>query len=272
MYKVIAADLDGTLLKNDKSISQATIDQLKRTSEKGVLFLPSTGRTHKELPQAIRNLPFLRYALCCNGGALYDYKEDAYIYENGIPYDLALKVLDYVKTLPVYETIIINGERIGKGDENNNLCDYIKKTAVKGILFNIRGAYDVKKAYAEKHMDAQKLLLYPNENGNIKEIMETLQKQFPELSVSSSGPKFIEVNIQGVDKGKALNNFCQLMNIPIEDSIAFGDAENDISMLDAAGFAVVMANGTQTTKKHADMICPSNEEDGVAEALIKLIP
>ncbi len=57
------------------------------------------------------------------------------------------------------------------------------------------------------------------------------------------------------------------MDIPIEESIAFGDAENDISMLDAAGLAVVMENGTPETRKHADLICPSNMNDGVRKTI-----
>ena len=102
-----------------------------------------------------------------------------------------------------------------------------------------------------------------------KEVQERLSSRFPQLSVSSSGPLFIEINIKGVDKGKALTTFCEMMNIPIEESMAFGDAENDISMLDAAGLAIVMENGTPETRKHADLICPSNNDDGVAKVIEK---
>ena len=267
MYRVIALDLDGTLLKDDKTISEETIKELKRITDDGVIFLPSTGRTHRELPSAIKELPFLHYALCCNGGAVFNYIEDRYIYEDSIPYELAKEVLEYAKTLPVYETVVVNGERIVKGDENDEICEYIRKVAVKGILFNFKGAHDVKQAFAERHQNAQKILLYLAEGGNRDEVIEDLSNRFPELAVSSSGPLFIEVNTRGVDKGKALKNFCKLMNIPIEESVAFGDAENDISMLKTAGLAVVMENGTPETKKNADMICPSNNDDGVCKAI-----
>ena len=267
MYRVIACDLDGTLLKDDKTISEKTAKALRRITEKGVIFLPSTGRTHRELPGALKELPFLRYALCCNGGAVYDYEKDEYIYEDSIPHDLAVEVLGYARTLPVYETVVVNGERIVQGDENDEIVDYIRKVAVKGILFNFKGAHDVKEAFASKNMNAQKILLYLAENGNRDEVIEDLSTRFPELAVSSSGPLFIEVNIKGVDKGKALKNFCELMDIPVTESMAFGDAENDISMLEAAGLAVVMENGTEKTKQHADIICASNNDDGVAETI-----
>lgn len=272
MYRILACDLDGTLLRDDKTISAQTAAELKRISDKGVFFLPSTGRTHRELPEALRDLPFLQYALCCNGGTVYDYQKQKYIYEDAIPYETALRVLDYVKKLPVYETVVVNGERIAKGDENGEICDYIRKTAVKGILFNFTGAADVKEAFALRHQDAQKMLLYPAEDADYRKVMDELKEQFPELEISSSGPKFIEVNVKGVDKGKALSNFCAMMEIPIEESIAFGDAENDISMLKAAGKAIVMANGTEETKKHADIICKSNNDDGVRRMIEELWP
>ncbi|MBO4920198.1 MAG: HAD family phosphatase [Erysipelotrichaceae bacterium] len=267
MYRILACDLDGTLFRDDKTISEQTIKQLKRISDMGVIILPSTGRTHKELPTLLKDLPFLRYALCCNGGSVYDYLENRYIYEETIPYDTALEVLDFVKTLPVYETVVVNGERIVKGDRNHEICDYIRHVAVKGILFNMEGAADVKEAFALRHQDAQKFLLYPAEGADKEKAMNDLRSAFPQLEVSSSGPMFIEVNIKGVDKGKALKDFCRLLQIPIEECIAFGDAENDISMLKAAGKAIVMENGTSETKKYADIICPSNNDDGIRKMI-----
>ena len=267
MYRVLACDLDGTLLRDDKTISEETRNALERISEQGVIILPSTGRTHRERPAALKQLPFIHYALCCNGGSVFNYIEDRYIYEDAIPYDTAVEVLEFVKTLPVYETVVVNGERIVKGDENDEICDYIRKVAVKGIIFNFKGAHDVKEAFEKRHQDAQKFLLYLAEGADRQKVQDELSERFPQLSVSSSGPLFIEVNIRGVDKGKALERFCELMDIPIEESIAFGDAENDISLLDAAGKAVVMDNGTDETKKHADLICPSNNDDGVRKVI-----
>jgi Cof subfamily protein (haloacid dehalogenase superfamily) len=267
MYRVIACDLDGTLLRDDKTISPETAEILEEINRKGVLFLPSTGRTHRELPEALRGQPFVNYALCCNGGTIYDYIQDRYIFEDAIPYQLALEVLRFIQHLPVFETVVINGERIVKGDENDEICEYIKKVAVKGLQFNFQGAHDVAEAFAKRHRDAQKMLLYLAEGADRQQVMDAISQRFPELLISSSGPLFIEVNIKGVDKGKALKRFCQLMDIPIEESIAFGDAENDISMLDAAGLAVVMENGTPETRKHADLICPSNMNDGVRKTI-----
>ena len=143
--------------------------------------------------------------------------------------------------------------------------------SVKDILFNFTGASDVKKAFAAKHSDSQKMLLYLDDRADRETVIRGLRERFPQLEVSSSGPVYIEVNVKGVDKGKALIRFCRMQGIPAEESIAFGDAENDLTMLDAAGLAVVMENGTDEAKRHADMVCPSNDDDGVCIALQKLI-
>ena len=267
MYRVLACDMDGTILKDDKTISKETIKELKRITDKGIIFLPSTGRTHRELPEAIRNLPFIHYALCCNGGAIYNYLEEKYIYEKLIPYDLALEVLEYSEGLPLQVAVVVNGQRIATGDDNDEISDYVRKVAVPDILFNFVGAHDVKEAFAQRNMGAQKILFYVMEGADKQDIQNNLSIKFPDLAISSSGPLFIEVNIKGVDKGEALKDFCKYMNIPIEESIAFGDAENDISMLKAAGKAVVTENGTLETKKYADMICPSNNDDGVCKTI-----
>lgn len=271
MYRVVATDLDGTLLRSDKTISAATVAELQRICEKGVWFLPSTGRTHRELPDALRGLPFLRYAICCNGGAVYDYAEGRYIYEENIPRVLALEVLTYARELPVYESVVFNGERFCRGDEDGTICAYIRNSAVRDILVNFTGVPDVRAAFAATGMGAQKFLFYLDEGADREAVMGDLRERFPQLEISSSGPIFLEVNAKGVDKGKALSNFCRMQGIPTAEAIAFGDAENDLSMLDAAGLAVVMENGTEEAKRHADRLCPSNDEDGVRLALRELI-
>ena len=219
----------------------------------------------------MKDLPFLRYALCCNGGAVYDFAEQRYIYEETIPYALALELLAYVKNLPVYESVVVNGDRLCKGDEAGNICEYIRNRAVKDILFNFTGAYDVREAFAARGQGAQKFLLYLDDRADRETVIRDLRERFPQLEISSSGPIYIEVNVKGVDKGKALANFCRMLGVSLDETIAFGDAENDLTMLDAAGLAVVMANGTEEAKKHADRICHSNDEDGVKAALRELI-
>jgi len=270
VYRLIATDLDGTLLKSDKTISKETIDTLITLDrDYNVVFLPSTGRTHRELPKTIMDLPFLRYALTVNGGGIYDFKNQKYIHQVTIPNDRCISVLDYVKDLPVHPSCVIEGKRYMAGTIDNEIDPYIVKVAAKGILPNATGYYDLKPAVKQTNCDVQKMLLYPDHAEDRDGIIQSLKSEFPDLSISSSGALFIEVNAKGIDKGVALNILCKQLNIPIDQTIAFGDAENDIPLLDAAGFAVVMSNGTEETKKHADEITDSCDQDGLRISLEK---
>lgn len=269
MYKLVATDLDGTLLRSDKTISKETIDTLIELDKKGIIFVPSTGRTHKELPEPIANLPFLHYGLCVNGGEIYDYKEDKCIYEVNISNEKAIEVLDYIKNLPIYPSLVIHGARYLQADENGEVIPYIKKVAVPSILAISTGIYDLKEFVKESKEGVQKFLLYPQDSSMTLELVEHLSEHFEDLSICTSGPLYIEVNAKGVDKGNGLKALCNHLNISTQEVIAFGDASNDLALLDEAGWAVVMENGTEETKKHASEIAPCNDEDGLRKILEK---
>lgn len=270
MYKLIASDLDGTLLRSDKTISKDTIETLIKLNEKGIIFVPSTGRTHKELPEPILELPFLRYGLCVNGGGLYDYQEKDYFYEATISAQLALEVLDFIENLPIHASFVMKGKRYLQANPDGEVIDFIKKVAVPSILKMSYGCSDIKKFIQENNQGIQKFLLYSTNPEKTEEYIDILTNEFPNLSICSSGPLYIEVNAKGVNKGDGLRRLCQHLHIDIQDTIAFGDAANDIDLLDAAGLAVVMENGTNEAKAHANIITKTNDEDGLRLVLEKI--
>lgn len=271
MYQLVACDLDGTLLRNDKTISQETLALLTKLHQDfSVIFLPSTGRSHKELPKAITSLPFVRYALTVNGGVIYDYQQQCYIYQKAIEQSLAIEVLRYVKPLPLHPSLVIAGSRYMNGDESGQIDPYIQKVAAKGVLPNATGYPDLIAAIQNQPHPVQKMLFYPDSAQDKELIITDLRQHFPQLSISSSGPFFIEINAKGIDKGVALQILCDHLQVDIAHTIAFGDAENDIPLLQQAGLAVVMANGTEPTKAVADRIAPDNQHDGVRIILEQL--
>ena len=116
----------------------------------------------------------------------------------------------------------------------------------------------------------QKIFFYSKDPALTPEILARLRGEFPELAVTTSGKIFVEVNAPGIDKGKTLRLLCGHLGIPVEESIAFGDAANELGMLKAAGCAVVPENGTDEVKAVADLICESCNDDGVCKALMRL--
>ncbi|MBR0385294.1 MAG: HAD family phosphatase [Erysipelotrichaceae bacterium] len=271
MYRLLATDLDGTLLRSDKTISPETVEVLIRLSSKGVYFVPCTGRTHRELPEVVRNLPFLDYAITTNGGGIYDYHQEKYICSFTIDNADVLKVLEYADSMPVYQSMVVEGIRMIQADKKGEIPEFVISHAAKGIVEKAVACPDLKQYLRDTGAKAQKILFYPPDGDTGTAIMEQLRIDFPDLAITRSGPLFAEVNAKGIDKGKTLHILCEHLGLDISETIAFGDAENDMALLDAAAYAVVTANGTDETKKHADMICDSCDDDGVRKALEVLI-
>ncbi|MCF0111555.1 MAG: HAD family hydrolase [Erysipelotrichaceae bacterium] len=269
MYKLIATDLDGTLLRPDKTMSEKTVQTIEKLIENGVYFVASTGRTHRELPKELERIKGMQFAITVNGGALYSYTENRYVYEITLEKCLALRIMEFLDRFPVYGTCVINGRRYMPSDEDDVSNPEIEKVAMKGILSNTTFCKDVKAKIKELPYDVQKILAYFTDPSVKEELTNGLKEAFPEVTVSSSGPYNVEVNARGVDKGTALRKLCEYLQIDVADTMAFGDAGNDIPLLDAAGLAVVMSNGTDETKQHADEIADSCENDGVRKTIEK---
>lgn len=270
MFRLVATDLDGTLLRSDKTISKEMQDLLSSLYDKHVFFVPTTGRSHKELPAPVRGVEHLRYAITCNGGGVYDFEEQRYICNFTIDKELGERVLRFSESLPVYPSFVCNGERYILTDEDGKIPDYVVKRAAAGVVDLAHASRDLYATLKEMPDGLQKIFLYSKDDELTSDILARLRYEFPGLFVTTSGPIFIEVNAPGIDKGKTLRLLCEHLDIPIEESIAFGDAANDLAMLRTAGCAVVPENGTDEAKALADLFCESCDDDGVRRALMRL--
>lgn len=269
-YRLVAADLDNTLLRSDKTISPETDALLSSLFGRGVYFVPSTGRTHVELPDPVRAVRDLRYAITCNGGGVYDFLERRYIFSFAIDKALGERVLRFGETLPVYPTMVCEGQRYIRTEADGRVADYIVQRAAPGVVEKSKGSPDLYAELERLGSGLQKIFFYSKDPALTPEILTRLRGEFPELAVTTSGKIFVEVNAPGIDKGKTLRLLCGHLGIPVEESIAFGDAANDLGMLKAAGCAVVPENGTEEVKAVADLICESCNDDGVCKALMRL--
>ena len=100
-FKLIAFDLDGTLLRDDKSITERSLRALAAAHDQGVLIVPATGRIYKGVPAPLRLAPFSRYYITINGALVYDAKEDAVLYRAELPNELTLRLMEHMDTLDV---------------------------------------------------------------------------------------------------------------------------------------------------------------------------
>lgn len=260
---LVAVDMDGTLLHNDKSISDYTINVLRKIVEKGILLVPASGRPLNGMKAAVlNNVKGIKYAICSNGAMLMDVQKEKSISETGIPTEKALEALTYLEQFPVAVYVHTDkGTFRAEGWEKTGLSEkypYIRFSEgnVKdlGEFLRISGVNVMKMgAYILTDELAQKLL----EKGS----------PIPGIAFLRSGDGIIELNSTNASKGNALYILCEKLGIQLENVLAIGDNENDISMLQAAGISAAMRNAEDDVKQAAKFVAGNNEEDGAAHFL-----
>lgn len=261
--RLVAVDMDGTLLHDDKSISDYTLNVLRRIVEKGVILVPASGRPLEGMRAAVlNNVDGIKYAICSNGAMLMDVPEEKSICEAGISTEKAVEALKYIEQFPtaVYAHTDkgtfreVGWEKTGlsakypyiKFSEGNveDLGTFLETSGVKVMKM---GAFALKDGLAE----------------------ELLAKGSPidGIVFLRTGDGIIELNSTNASKGNAMCTLCKILGISMENVLAIGDNENDISMLQAAGISAAMGNAEDDVKQAAKFVAGNNEEDGAAHFL-----
>lgn len=274
-YKIIAFDLDGTLLRDDKSIPEENLRALRWAAERGAQLVPATGRIFRGIPDTLRELPFLRYYILSNGAALYDSREDRLLYRGDVPLALALECYAWLDTLPV----IYDCYQHEQGWMSRHMLEaappyFALEPEVLKMLYGLRkGVDDLKETLRERGEDLQKLQMFfrPEDEALRQQTLLELPRRFPGLVATTSVKNNIEVNSVNAGKGRALRALCEVLGVPVSESLAFGDGSNDIEMLRAAGLGVAMANAEAAVKAAADRVTLSNEDCGVARTIYELL-
>ena len=270
--KLITLDLDGTLLRNDKSLSERNRAALAAASEKGVWIVPTTGRYFGAMPEAVRNLPFLRYVITVNGGRVEDRQTGAVLYKAEIPPQKAVEVMRFFDTLPaIYDAYIENAGFMTR-DMFEHATRYVQDEHYANMVFKFREPVDELKSYVlQRGAGVQKTQLLTHDAAVRQTALTELPKRVSGLSVCSSFAGNVEVNDENATKGKALLALAKHLGIPREQTMAFGDGLNDVSMLSSAGVGVAMENGFAEAKAAADLVTCTNEEDGVAAVIERYV-
>ena len=271
-FKLIAFDLDGTILHDDKTISDRSLRALYAAHERGALIVPATGRIYKGVPAALRLQPFSRYYITINGAKVFDAQRDETLCSAEMPNELTLRLMEHMDALDVIYDCYKDDWGYVSRSMYERAGDYISDRGILELFYRSRTPVEDLKAYLRADGGSvQKAQMHFRDMRARKKELETLPALFPEVAVSTSVPSNIELNIAAANKGDALCSLCAALGIPIEETLAFGDGTNDTSMLRAAGTGVAMGNADFSVKAAADAVCDDNEHDGLAKYLEKLL-
>lgn len=271
--KLILTDLDGTLLRDDKSLSPANRAALERASAQGAQVVIATGRFYGGLTQELRDLPFLRYFILMNGAKVWDRKTGEVLYRAEIGLETAEKVMDLVEPLDATVDCYQNDQGLMPRRYYDHLDYYIPDPVSQMMIRAMRQPVDDLRTVIRAGGDTvQKVQCYFPHLELRPRVMELLAREVPELVQTISLPTNLELNAPEATKGNALLALCRALSVDVSESIAFGDGTNDVDMMEMAGTGVAMANAAPETKAAADRIAPSNMEDGVARVLNEWFP
>lgn len=273
--KMVFSDLDGTLLATDKSLSPRTRRALVALGERGIEFVPCSGRALSGIPEELLSLAACHYAVCSNGAKILEVKDGRTLHEVLLGIGRARQLWERVRTLDVTFDIFADGKIWSSRPAFERMDSY-------GIdpytLKSVKGFRTVTDETPDEIFDRlerdggklERVTLFWHAERDRDAAIAAIGED-PTLVWTNSVPHDIEVLDRGCGKGTALKWLCGHLGIPVEDSLAFGDGLNDASLLAAAGLGIAMANAEPETKVAADRICPSNDEDGVAQVLERLL-
>lgn len=275
--KLVAMDLDGTLFNNKSQISQGNLDAIRRITDAGVHAVISTGRPFAGLPFAQITNSGIDYAITTNGAAIYQISTGECLCEEPLRDETLFPILDFLLAKDIHMDAFIDGKgysprqclaagmRLGVPEE---LKKYIVKTRTR--------VDDLPGFIRENGLHVQKMTLnfYQNADGVYvdREAVRQFLESNPAISCVCGGYHNLEFTRADVDKGRGLHTLSRILKVDPADTMAVGDTGNDIPILKAAGTAVAMGNATDAVKAQADYITDTNEQDGVAHALMHFLP
>ncbi len=270
-YKLVALDLDGTLLDSGKRLSAENAAALRKAAACGAQIVPTTGRFFDGMPQAIRELPYLRYAITINGAQVLDIGSGEVLYRAELPLAQALAILEYLDTLPVIYDCYCGSWGWMTRAMQDAAPELISDVHSLRMVQELRTPVDELKAYLRaRGDDVQKIQLFLQDVSQRLAVMAELERRFPGTVASTSLPNNIEINAAAANKGDAVRALAVHLGIPIEKTISFGDGSNDLSMIRACGLGVAMANACPAVLAAADRVTTSCDESGVAAVLNEL--
>lgn len=269
--KLIALDLDGTTINNDKVISETNRQAMKEAADMGVRIVIATGRPLIALPKDVFEIEAIRYALTSNGAAITDIRENSTFYKNCLS---PVAVRASVELLRQYDYVL---EAIARGEAflDGTYYDEVVRTGfsyrdAQYILNTRKPVDDVCNFMLDNIEDIENININFEDISKKPAMYEELIK-LPETTITSSFDHNLEIVGESTSKAEALKEMGKLMGIEKDEMMAIGDSPNDIAMLKEAGIAVAVGNAKDEVKAMADYIAPTNHEDGVADAIEKFV-
>lgn len=270
--KLVALDLDGTLFDNSSHISERNLTAIRSITDKGIHVVISTGRPFEGIPFDQIKGTGINYAITANGSGIYEISTRKCLYENAMDEELVTPILNFLLTRDIHMDAFIGG----KGYTPVQCVETAQKltvpSSIKNYIITTRTRLDnILQFIHENQLKVQKMTLnfYPAADGTLID-RETVRKFLvsnPSITTVCGGYNNLEFTRADANKGVGLRKLAEILGVNPDATMAIGDTENDLAIIEAAGIGVAMGNATDAVKAKADYVTTSNTEDGVAAAI-----
>lgn len=263
--KIIATDLDGTLMSPDHlTVSEYTKQTLFEAHSRGIKLAIATGRPMALIDNVIEQVPFTDYIIYSNGACVFDRNENKIICSALIDSKTTETLLEYFLNEPVFFEIYIHGQSHYQfGTESYYDKGALPEEFVNKIIGTMTGHNSLLEF--TKNKEIEKITMFSIKEDRFLKYSDKLKSYG--LTVATSLKDSLEATAASATKGNALKGICEAMGFSPDEAMSFGDAGNDCPMLEYAGLSFAMENGSDECKAHAKHIAKSNAEDGVAKAV-----
>lgn len=277
MYKLIAIDIDGTLLNSKSELTERTKTTLRKASEKGIYIVLTSGRMTENVKKFCEEIGADKYLIAENGASIINLKTGELEYSKYMTHEVVNKVLDVCDNNNIYYMVYTNKELIVKNIKHMAMFFYKQNYNPNARVDTIIAGRD----YIDSVTDNFTKLMICDEDRSIYNSIVTKLNTISEIDVSPvphisskklevDGEKrtieysYADICASGANKWNAISVLARKLDIKSDEIIAIGDNINDIKMIENAGLGVAMGNGSPHVRALADIVAPTNDDDGVA--------
>lgn len=254
---LIVSDIDGTLLREETGLSEKNIDAVKRFTDKGGRFTVSTGRAIEITRHLINGLSVNAPSIHINGGYLYDWSTDSIIDPIYISDNARYICSKIVRRFPFCDCHFADSYAVNLVTSGDTLRKYIDNSEIRLFENGFEGIGG----------NVFKFIICsdPEEMSEVRLYAESICDR--NIQIIQSSPFFLEILPKNTSKSAALRKLCELTGVPIENTVAVGDYENDLDMIKAAGIGCAVENAQECVKREADIVLPACEENAISELI-----
>lgn len=266
-YRLIASDLDGTFLNSEMKVTPENNAAIAALQERGILFVPASGRSFYEMEKSMQENPLLRYYINSDGAVVYD-KETGERDTACMDRALCNRIFDVLEEYVGFVVMHYDGNAYYDADKMNpeGLALHRITPYYGALLAQQDVAQPQFEAFFRSREEIEQIFVFFHSDEEMAECRGRLEA-FPELQVVSSESGTFEVVSALAGKGNGLKRLAKRLGIPMEQTVAVGDSANDLSMLREAGLSLAVSNGWEQVKNQADRVICSNDEHIVAYIL-----